>query len=152
MSQQVENQSQNSSENALSKRFEQERRDWVNKIQEFSDQLKHISQIGELMTDVYSQRQIALEYSHTLMEHLIKLNKIVREKRHERYVYYTYNFDVRLDKDSKESYINNDISYIIEKKDVVQNHFDYMRDTIKTIDNIVFAIKHRISLEEYRRN
>jgi hypothetical protein len=104
------------------------------------------------MTDVYSQRQIALEYSHTLMEHLIKLNKIVREKRHERYVYYTYNFDVRLDKDSKESYINNDISNIIEKKDVVQNHFDYMRDTIKTIDNIVFAIKHRISLEEYRRN
>ena len=45
---QVENQSQNSSENALSKRFEQERRDWINKIQEFSDQLKHISQIGYL--------------------------------------------------------------------------------------------------------
>ena len=149
---QVENQSPNSSESALLKRFEQERRDWINKIQEFSDQLKHISQIGELMTDVYTQRQIALEYSHTLMEHLIKLNKTVREKKHERYVHYTYNFDTRLDKDARESYINNDISNVLEKRDVVQNHFDYMRDTIRTIDNIIFAIKHRISIEEYRRN
>jgi hypothetical protein len=148
----LENPNPNSSDNALLKRFEQERTDWVTKIQEFSDQLKHISYLGDLMTDVYSQRQIALEYSHTLMEHLIKLNKVIREKKHERYLHYTFNFDVRLDKEARESHINNDLSQILEKKDIVQNHFDYLRETIKTIDNLVFAIKHRIALEEYRRN
>lgn len=149
---QTEKQNQNSSENTLVKRFEKERSEWINKIQEFSDQLKHISYIGELMTEVYSQRQIALEYSHTLMEHLIKINKSIREKRHELYLHYTFNHDVRLDKDARESHIGYDMSGILEKKDIVQNHFDYMRDTIKTIDNIIYAIKYRISLEEYQRN
>jgi hypothetical protein len=113
--------------------------------------LRTVSQIGELMVEVYSQRQIAVEYSHTLMSHIIKINKIYREKKHEKYIYYTQNYDVRLDKDAREGHIGYDLTEIIEKRDMVQNHLEYFRETIKTIDNIIFGIKHRISLEEYRR-
>lgn len=145
-------QRQASSNDTLATRFRKEREDWITKIQEFSDNLRNVSQIGELMVEVYSQRQIAVEYSHTLMSHLIKINKIYREKKHEKYIYYTQNYDVRLDKDAREGHIGYDLTEIIEKKDIVQNHLDYFRETIKTIDNIIFGIKHRISLEEYRRS
>jgi hypothetical protein len=144
-------QKQASSNDTLATRFRKEREDWITKIQEFSDNLRTVSQIGELMVEVYSQRQIAVEYSHTLMSHLIKINKIYREKKHEKYIYYTQNYDVRLDKDAREGHIGYDLTEIIEKRDMVQNHLDYFRETIKTIDNIIFGIKHRISLEEYRR-
>jgi hypothetical protein len=144
-------QKQASSNDTLAARFRKEREEWISKIQEFSDNLRTVSQIGELMVEVYSQRQIAVEYSHTLMSHIIKINKIYREKKHEKYIYYTQNYDVRLDKDAREGHIGYDLTEIIEKRDMVQNHLDYFRETIKTIDNIIFGIKHRISLEEYRR-
>lgn len=144
-------QKQASSNDTLATRFRKEREDWITKIQEFSDNLRTVSQIGELMVEIYSQRQIAVEYSHTLMSHLIKINKIYREKKHEKYIYYTQNYDVRLDKDTREGHIGYDLTEVIEKRDMVQNHLDYFRETIKTIDNIIFGIKHRISLEEYRR-
>ncbi|NBO21947.1 hypothetical protein EBU94_01205 [bacterium] len=144
-------QRQVSSNDALATRFRKEREEWISKIQDFSDNLRTVSQIGELMVEVYSQRQIAVEYSHTLMSHIIKINKIYREKKHEKYIYYTQNYDVRLDKDAREGHIGYDLTEIIEKRDMVQNHLEYFRETIKTIDNIIFGIKHRISLEEYRR-
>jgi hypothetical protein len=144
-------QKQASSNDTLAARFRKEREEWISKIQEFSDNLRTVSQIGELMVEVYSQRQIAVEYSHTLMSHIIKINKIYREKKHEKYIYYTQNYDVRLDKDAREGHIGYDLTEIIEKRDMVQNHLDYFRETIKTIDKIIFGIKHRISLEEYRR-
>jgi hypothetical protein len=144
-------QRQVSSNDALAARFRKEREEWISKIQDFSDNLRTVSQIGELMVEVYSQRQIAVEYSHTLMSHIIKINKIYREKKHEKYIYYTQNYDVRLDKDAREGHIGYDLTEIIEKRDMVQNHLEYFRETIKTIDNIIFGIKHRISLEEYRR-
>jgi hypothetical protein len=130
-------QKQASSNDTLAARFRKEREEWISKIQEFSDNLRTVSQIGELMVEVYSQRQIAVEYSHTLMSHIIKINKIYREKKHEKYIYYTQNYDVRLDKDAREGHIGYDLTEIIEKRDMVQNHLDYFRETIKTIDNII---------------
>lgn len=148
----IENErAQTSSNDAIYQRFKTEREEWSAKISEYSHRLKDIYAVGDLLTDVYSQRQIALEYSHTLMSHLIKVNKVYREKRQERYDFYSRNYDIRLDKEAKYEHISYDLTEIVERRELLQNHLDYMRETVKTIDNIGFGIKHRISLEEYRR-
>ena len=140
-----------SSNDAIYQRFREEREEWSRKIGEYSDRLRDIYKVGDLLTDVYSQRQIALEYAHTLMSHLIKVNKIFREKRQERFDYYSREHDLRLDKEAKYEHITQDLTEIVERREMLQNHLDYMRETVKTIDNIGFGIKHRITLEEYRR-
>jgi hypothetical protein len=56
-----------------------------------------------------------------------------------------------MDKDPKELHIAVDLADIVERKELLQNHLDFMRETIKTIDTQCFGVKHRIALEEYRR-
>ncbi len=140
-----------SSNDALYGRFAAEREEWSTKIGGYAARLRDIYQVGDLLTDLYSQRQIAVEYTHTLMAHLTKINIVYREKRQERFEYYSRSYDLRLDKDMKYEYIAKDLSVIVERREYLQNHLEYFRETVKTIDTMCFGIKHRISLEEYRR-
>lgn len=142
---------QASSNESIYQRFKAEREEWSTKIGEFSQRLKDIYAVGELLTDIYSQRQIALEYAHTLMSHITKVNRIHRERWIERFEFYSRNYDVRLDKDAKYEHISRDLAEVVERRELLQNHLEYMRETVRTIDNIGFGVKHRISLEEYRR-
>jgi hypothetical protein len=107
--------------------------------------------VAELQTDVYSYRQIAVDYSHTLMTHLSKVNQIFRAKKIERWEHYTRNYDLRMDKDPKELHILVDIAEVNERKELLQNHLEYFRETVRTIDTLTYGIKHRIQLEEYKR-
>ncbi len=142
---------QTSSNEAIYNRFRQERVDWSEKMSDMSNRLRDIGTMAELLTDVYSQRQICLEYSHEIMSHLIKVNKIYREKRQERFDHYTRNFDLRLDKEAKYEHISYDLTEIVERREMLENHLNFLRETVKSIDNIGYGIKHRIALEEYRR-
>jgi hypothetical protein len=144
-------QQSSSSNDAIVARFRKEREDWMERVTDMSNRLKDIHHLSDLMTEIYSSRQIAVEYSHTLMTHLTKVNRIYRERRVERYDHYTRHHDIRLDKDPKTDLINVDLADILERRDLLQNHLDYFRETIRTIDTLCFGIKHRMSLEEYRR-
>lgn len=142
---------QNSSNDPIYVRFGKERDEWREKIKDMSERLRDVYNLSDLLTDVYSSRQIALEYTHTLMAHLSKVNRIFRERKVERFNYYSRNYELRLDKDFKYDHIHADLNDIIERRELLQNHLDYFRETIRTIDSLTFGIKHRMSLEEYKR-
>jgi len=142
---------QNSSNDQIFVRFKQEREEWTGKINGMSARLKDIYEVADLQVDLYSQRQIAVDYTHTLMTHLTKINRIFRERKIERWEHYTRNYDLRMDKDPKELHIYVDIADVVERKDFIQTHLEFMRETIRTIDNMCYGIKHRLALEEYKR-
>lgn len=142
---------ENSSNDSLSARFSSEREEWRERLEGYAIRFRDIYQIGDLLTDIYSARQIAVEYLHTLLSHMTKLNRVMREKKVERYEHYTRNYEMRLDKDIKFEFMMNDIAVVVERRELLQNHIDYFRETIKTVDTMCYGIKHRLSLEEYRR-
>lgn len=142
---------QNSSNDAIFIRFKQERDEWTARIQSMSARLKDIYEISDLQIDIYSYRQIAVDYTHTLMTHLTKINRIFRERKIERWEHYTRNYDLRMDKDPKELHIYVDIADVVERKDFIQTHLEFFRETIRTIDSMSYGIKHRLALEEYKR-
>lgn len=136
---------------SLYTRFQLEREDWTTKVQSLTERLKSIYDCAELLTDLYSQRQIAGDYIHEIVSHSSKLNRAYRERKRERFLFYTQNYDLRLDKDPKMLFIDVDLADIVERREILQNHLDYMRETLRSIDTICYGVKHRISLEEYRR-
>lgn len=142
---------QPSSNDVIFTRFKRERDEWTQKIQDMSTRMKSIYELADLQTDLYSQRQVAVDYTHTLMTHLTKINRVFRERKTERWEHYTRNYDLRMDKDPKELHIYVDIADVVERKDYLQNHLEYFRETIRTIDTMCYGIKHRLSLEEYKR-
>jgi hypothetical protein len=144
-------QSSSDANRVIEARFKKEREDWVSTVSDMSERLRDIYKLADLQTDLYSNRQIALEYSHTIMSHLSRVNAIFRERKVERFNHYTRFHDIRLEKDPKYDHIHADLNDILERRDLLQNHLDYLRETIRTIDNLIFGIKHRMALEEYRR-
>jgi len=152
MSEITENKEEVSSKNdLLYSRFSTERTEWTEKISSLSERLKSIYDVAELLTDLYSQRQIAGDYVHELVSHTSRLNRIYRERKRERFLYYTQNFDLRLEKDPKMLFIDVDLADLVERREILQNHLEFMRETLRSIDTICYGVKHRISLEEYRR-
>jgi hypothetical protein len=142
---------QSSSNEPIFVRFKKERDDWTKKIQDMSRRMKDIYDLADLQVDLYSNRQIVVDYTHTLMTHITKINKIFRERKAERWEHYTRNYDLRMDKDPKENLIYVDMAEVVERREYVQTHLEFFRETIKTIDTMCFGIKHRMALEEYKR-
>lgn len=151
MSEEKITQEASSKNESLNSRFATEREDWTNRVRSLSERLKSIFDLAELLTDLYSQRQIAGDYIHELVALGSRLNRVYRERKKERYLFYTQNYDLRLDKDPKALFIDVDLAELVERRELLQNHLDYMRETLRSIDTICYGVKHRISLEEYRR-
>jgi hypothetical protein len=140
-----------SKNDALYVRFSKEREKWSEVVQSLSERLRNIYDVAEMLTDLYSQRQIAGEYVHELVAHSSKVNRIYRERKRERFLHYTQNYDLRLDKDPKMLFIDVDLADLVERREILQNHLEFMRETLRSIDTISYGVKHRIALEEYRR-
>jgi hypothetical protein len=61
-------------EKTTEEQFAEERLKWTKKIQDMSAMLKKIMEIHDLLTDVYTQRQLALEYYHYLITLMSNIN------------------------------------------------------------------------------
>jgi hypothetical protein len=133
-------------------RFERERKEWTVKVESMTGGIKDIYDCANTLTTLLSNRQIALEYTHMLMSLLSKINAQLREKRKERYIYYTQSYDLKLDKEPKNMFIDDDLRKSVLLQELFQNHLGYMRGTIDTMDKIHYSIKWRIQLEEYKRS
>lgn len=135
----------------IQERFGRERREWESKVKDLAKRIKDINDIASLQVDVYSARQQLVEYYHYLVSLISSKNNEIRKRQKERIVYYTKGYDFKLDKEQKNMFIRVDLEELFIIRDEMENHMKYISATMGTIDNIIFGIKHRITLEEYKR-
>lgn len=153
MSDETKNQENNSSEKEdITKRFEREQREWNTKIDEMTSRMRDISVLSDVLVDALSQRQMALEKTHILMSVLSGINAQLRKKRKERFLYYSQSYDLVLQKDQKNLFIDVDLEKLVRTQELFSNHLSYMRSTVDTIDKMLYGVKWRIQLEEYKRS
>ena len=141
-----------SEKDTLEERFARERYEWGGKIKEMSGKLRKALDVAELMTEVYTERQRALEYYHYLISLLIKINKKYSQSFSAKYKFYRYESQERLPNDKLiQIRVNSEIADLKEKREVLENHSKFIDGTIKTIDNIIFGMKSRIDVEQIAR-
>lgn len=136
----------------ISQRFDRERDEWNTKIGVMSAKMKDIGVLSGVLTDALSSRQIALEYTHTLMSILINLNAQLRAKRKERFLYYSQSYDLVLQKEQKLMFIDVDLEKQVKAQELFSTHLSYMRGTVETLDKILYGLKWRMEMEQYRRS
>jgi len=141
-----------SSNQLLEERFTKERIHWKRIVTGISDKIKDLRNIPEIEVDVFSQRQIALEYTHFLMEQLSKVNAHLRKSQKERFLFYNTNYDIKLDKVPREIFISVDLEKSVVKKEFLDNHLNYMRATVDSLDKIIYGIKWRLTFEGFIRD
>lgn len=133
------------------KLFERERFEWKEKIQVISLNLKNIKTVAEAQVELFSTRQILLEYSFKLAQIVSKLSSRERQTRAARLKDYNQNSDVRYGSNETKVLIEGDVAEIVGKIEMVEGHRKFIDQTIQTVDHMLYGIKSRIALEDYLR-
>jgi len=131
--------------------FESERAEWREKIQVISLSLKNIRTVAEAQIELFSTRQILIEYSFKLASIISKLSSRERQERAKKLKEYQENKDVRYGSNETKILIEGDLAEITQKIELVEGHRKFMDQTVQTVDHMLYGIKQRVSLEEYLR-
>jgi len=140
-----------SSEKDFVKLFEEERADWREKIQVISLSLKNIQTVAEAQIELFTTRQILIEYGFKLATIISKLSSKERQERARKMKDYQENKDVRYGSNELKTMIEGEVAEINQKIELVEGHRKYIDQTVQTVDHMLYGIRQRIALEDYLR-
>ena len=139
----------------LEKMFADRREYWMKWVEDMTKCLRDMNKLVDLQVDVYSRRQEAVENYHSLSNILAKRTRAYKDRYAEIYktlrplklfpgsptLMYSTEKSIA---DQIEAHLSQD-KYII---DLTSSQMEYMEETIKTIDGIIYSIANRIKIEE----
>lgn len=132
-------------------RFEQERNEWTDDVKSISSRFKNIDDMVDVQVDLYSKRQQGVEYMHQLMVLQSRLKKTWIAEYKKAYDSLIMDQDYRYSEKERQRIAEEKTSTSKLKLDILQSHVDFFRETIKTIDNMIFGVKHRLEIEDFKR-
>ena len=133
---------------SLNSLFLETRNFWVKKIKDHTSNFKTIEKITELQAELFYDRQIILEQKHKLYEKLIKRNNDLTRSKKNVIIDILTKTDIKFTAKDKDICIDSELSEKVEISQIIENHINYLEQTIKTIDNIIYGIKYRLNLYE----
>ena len=132
---------------ALDRKLSSQRTEWTNIIKGLSQSLRNLNTMEETIAEVLSSRQ-------SLVEQISYLNMKVKEQKNkvnvryrEAYIRY-YEYDYKLGEKQKEKFIETDLADENMILSHLENQVEFFRDSLKTLDNMGFAIRNRLALKD----
>lgn len=130
-------------------KFDNDREDINSKIISYINDSKDISNCSDVMVLLLSERQILIEYISNINANIVEIDTLLKVKRKDRYIYYMRDYDLRLDKSQRETFIDSDLIDDIRLKDILFNHVNFLKESVATLDKLFFSIKWKLSLKEF---
>lgn len=126
-----------------------ERTEWTENVKGFSRMFHKTDSLVQLQMDLFSSRQILTERKSTISEIIHKYNKKLKIKRAEE----TENIEMHSNIKYKNAnafntVLENRLIDLTDKINIFQIHYDYLSETVNTIDRMIFGVKHRIQIQE----
>ena len=137
--------------NEIEEALDKERNEYSIKIGEVLKMINKIDQIAEAQV-------LMLSYRHMMVDKIIKYRSAVYKKkandlnfRKLRYEYYKTQHDVRLDYREINQFIDSDMALRNRQTELLENHINFFQQCTDTLDKMGFAVKNRISVEEFNQ-
>jgi len=131
----------------LDNKLTTQRTTWSNNIKELAQSLKNINGMEETIAGILSSRQ-------TMVDQMAYLNTKIKEQKNainarwrEAYIRY-YEYDYKLGEKQKERFIENDLVQENTRLALLENQVEFMRESVKTLDNMGFAVRNRLALKD----
>jgi hypothetical protein len=135
--------------NEIDDALEKERNEYTTKMSSLISMINKIDQIPEAQV-------LMLSYRHMMVEKLAKYRSATYKKksndqnyRKVRYEYYKTQHDVRLDYREINQFIDSDMALRSRQTELLENQINFFSECIETLDKMGFAIRNRISIEEF---
>lgn len=149
----ADNNEQNNQPATLEEYIAQHQQQWSNVILEMNNMMKKFTDLPDLQMTIYSKRQNALDYYFNLLYQISAMSKEYKKQYAAKYNSYKVNSQIRYNSDTAiNAQIASDLADVSYKLTLLENHSKYMQETIKTIDNLIYAIINRIRIEEIIQN
>lgn len=124
-----------------------QRLEWTETIKDLTVQLKKGINLEEVSSYTLSYRQILVEHMST-MGNRIKTQKVVVDRKYkEKWLEY-YNFDYKLTDKQRERFIDADLAEDKQMLSILESQKSFLEGSIKTLDNMGFAIKNRLDMSK----
>jgi hypothetical protein len=107
--------------------------------------------VAEAQIDLFTTRQILIEYGFKLATIVTKLSSKERQERARKMKDYQENKDVRYGSNDLKTMIEGEVAEINQKIELVEGHRKYIDQTVQTVDHMLYGIRQRIALEDYLR-
>jgi hypothetical protein len=132
----------------LESRLSNDRIDWKDKINSLIQKIKNMNELADCQVNMLSYRQILLDKVTDFKTMIYKRNATWERYYRSQYRDYTLNYDVKLTSGEKHQFIKAELGSLRTQIDMLQAHVDYYQECIKTLDNLAFAIRNRIRLDD----
>ena len=130
----------------LEERFKDERTDWNGKIIDLIESIKQTSKLAE-------SQVIQLSYRQIIQDKLAEY-RILHEKRQEmldkqtvdRFREYKLSYDIKLSSSETQAFVQADCKALKLQIKMIHTQIIYFEESIKTLDNLGYAIKNKIEM------
>jgi hypothetical protein len=129
--------------------YAQQRASWKLKINEMADAQRDIMNLANVQIDLYSNRHLAIDQMHSLMNLHLKISekhKIARAESRKKYEM----GDLKV-KDINEQ-VDAHTAGLKTSLDQISNQIEFFKEMVKNVDAMLYGIKYRLEFENsYRR-
>ena len=127
------------------------RENWTNEIKELNEKMKTLPKLDELLTIIYAKRQDAVDYYHSMNNVILKQMREYKKMSNDMFNNIKVNGYNGLRMPNDTAITRCVESELMDKKSVIDlltNHNNYIKETITTIDNLIYGINQKIKLGE----
>lgn len=132
---------------ALDQKLGAQRTEWSNTIRDLAAGLKNLNGMEETIANVLSSRQTLVDQIAYINVKIKQQKKTISARYREAYIRY-YEYDYKLGEKQKERFIENDLGDENMILSHLENQLDWLKDSVKTLDNMGFAIRNRLALKD----
>ena len=153
----MENSSENKPVNTEGKtelqiHVEEREAEWTNKVKGYADRMRKLDTMRDLQPDIIVARQVAVDYYNRVLRMLAKLNSEYKPLYAQKYNKYKFEVNKMYTSDpSINAQVESELIARVTEINIISNHAQFMRETIKTLDNIYYSFTNRVELEKLLR-
>lgn len=129
--------------------YNKQRKDWQVKIFDMANGQRDIMNLVNVQIDLYSNRHLAIDQMHSLMNLHLKVNEKYKVARADARKKFEAG-DLKV-KDINEQ-VDGTTASLKTSLDQISNQIEFFKEMVKTIDSMIYGVKHRLDFENnYRR-
>lgn len=144
-------QSQQPQQKTLEEELISHREKWTAEITSMNDLMKTLPKVDELLGMIYAKRQDAVDYYHSMNNVILKQMREYKKSSNDMFNNIKVNGYNGLRMPNDSAIMRCVESELADKKSVIDlltNHNNYIKETITTIDNLIYGINQKIKLGE----
>lgn len=127
-------------------RLVSDRKQWGGKISDLVKDIKEVDRLAEAQVMMLSYRQVLVEKIPEIKSLLYKKNTSYENYYKILFRDYSLNYDIKLSGGEKEKMVRSDLAPVKRQINLLEAHLDFYGECMRTLDNMAFAIRNRITL------